>query len=58
MSYLKDKFAGKRVLELGAGTALPGLLAAKLGSQVNLVILTYLIDMAFFSIFIVFSDNI
>ena len=26
---------GKRVLELGAGTALPGLLAAKLGCQVT-----------------------
>lgn len=32
----QDRLAGKRVLELGAGTALPGLLAAKLGSQVIL----------------------
>ena len=29
----QDKFKGKKVLELGAGTALPGLLAAKIGAE-------------------------
>src|SRR5690348_2982337 len=29
-----DAFAGKTVLELGAGTGLPGILAASLGAQV------------------------
>jgi len=32
----QKRFVGKRVLELGAGTALPGLLAAKLGAKVIL----------------------
>jgi predicted nicotinamide N-methyase len=32
----QDKVKGKRVLELGAGTALPGLLVAKLGCKVTL----------------------
>jgi len=32
----QERFRGKRVLELGAGTALPGLLSAKLGCRVTL----------------------
>jgi len=32
----QERFRGKRVLELGAGTSLPGLLAAKLGCEVTL----------------------
>ena len=31
--FFQVKFIGKRILELGAGTALPGLLAAKLGAS-------------------------
>lgn len=32
----RDKFVGKRILEIGCGTALPGILAAKFGSKVIL----------------------
>lgn len=32
----RDKFIGKRILEIGCGTALPGILAAKFGAKVIL----------------------
>lgn len=32
----RDSFVGKRILEIGCGTALPGILAAKLGANVIL----------------------
>lgn len=32
----RDKFVGKRILEIGCGTALPGILAAKFGAKVIL----------------------
>lgn len=32
----RDKFKGKRILEIGCGTALPGILAAKFGAKVIL----------------------
>lgn len=32
----RDSFAGKRILEIGCGTALPGILAAKFGAKVIL----------------------
>lgn len=32
----REKFVGKRILEIGCGTALPGILAAKIGAKVIL----------------------
>ena len=34
--YMRECLPGKNILEIGAGTSLPGLLAAKLGANVTL----------------------
>lgn len=36
MFYMRKCLKGKKILEIGAGTSLPGVLAAKLGARVTL----------------------